>query len=118
MSYPLNEVEAMGEAEINAQLQELRTDIANVKTDIANVKADVRVAKHDVNSLQQSLDGFGRRFEKFQEQMVSKMDGISDKIVTVNGRQDKGVAFVAGASAAVTALIGFVIWLASKAFHL
>lgn len=116
MPTPIERTSGMGADDVQAQLQELRTDVANVKVGLAEVRAEVRVTKHDVANTQQMLVGLDTRLEKTQSAIGEKLDILTEKIAGLNLKHEKGVGFYAGVGATATICGGFILFLIKQLF--
>lgn len=105
----------MGDAELQSQFQELRREVndrmSKFETGMAKMEAEVRVTKHDVAGISQAQIGFIARVDKFQDAIGSKIDGLTERLSTLNLAQTRGAGFFAGIAASITvclALLGLL----------
>lgn len=102
--------------DVQAQINGLRGELGDVKLQVSKVEAEVRVTKHDVANMQMGLTGFAARFDKFQDSISTKLDGMSDRLAALNVKQEKGVSFFAGMAAVISITAGFIIMLVKMLF--
>lgn len=115
-----NEVAHQEFAELKAEVAGLRanlaTEVASLKTDIAEMRTETRVTKHDVGNLREMFAGLGQRIEKVEDKLVGKIDALALQITGLNLKQERGLGFVAGVTAAVTVAGGALLALAKILF--
>jgi hypothetical protein len=99
--------------EIHLSLAALQTEVTNLKLDltekIGKLETEVRVVKHDYDNLKGVINGLSTKFEKMEEKIGSKMDGLLDKITGLDVSQAKGFGFFAGVGAVFTVSVTVIL---------